>query len=69
MNISKKNLKISAIAATVLVSASFIITSQIPANAANTPMRFTLALTGDMPYDAKGVLETPNVIAEINANP
>jgi len=69
MNISKKNLKISAIAATVLVSASFIITSQIPANAANAPAKFSLALTGDMPYDALGVTQTPNVIAEINANP
>lgn len=69
MNTSKKNLKISAIAATVLVSASFIVTSQIPANAANTPMRFTIALTGDMPYDAKGVLEVPNIIADINNNP
>jgi hypothetical protein len=69
MIISKKNLKISAIAATVLVSASFIFTSQIPANAANAPAKFSLALTGDMPYDALGVTQTPNVIAEINANP
>jgi len=68
MNISKKSLKISAIAATVLVTASFIVTSQIPANAANTPMRFTLALTGDMPYDALGATQAPNVIADINAN-
>jgi len=68
MKISKKNLKISAIAATVLVSASFIVTSQIPANAANYPAPFTLALTGDMPYDDKGRTESVNVIADINAN-
>ena len=69
MNISKKYLKISAIAAASLVVASFIITSQIPANAANAPLRFTIALTGDMPYDAKGLSESANVITDINANP
>ena len=33
------------------------------------PMKFSIALIGDMPYDAKGVAQTPNVIEEINANP
>jgi hypothetical protein len=69
MNISRKYLKISAIASTLLVVASFAITSQIPANAANTPVRFTIALTGDMPYDANGLTQSANVITDINANP
>ena len=32
------------------------------------PGKFSIALTGDMPYDAKGVAQTPNVIADINAS-
>ena len=31
-------------------------------------MKYSIALIGDMPYDAKGVAQTPNVIADINAN-
>lgn len=69
MNISKKFIKTSAAASVLLVAASFITISQIPANAANAPAKFSLALTGDMPYDSIGVAQTPNVIAEINANP
>ena len=69
MKYPKNLVKLSAVAATVTVVAGFIVTSQLPANAANTPVRFTIALTGDMPYDALGVAQTPNVIAAINANP
>lgn len=32
------------------------------------PLKYSIALIGDMPYDAKGVAQTPNVIADINAN-
>ena len=38
------------------------------ANASQVPVKFSIALTGDMPYDAKGVNEVPNVIADINSN-
>jgi len=38
-----------------------------PANAAAS-YRFSIALTGDMPYDTKGQNQTPAVIADINAS-
>ncbi|MEI7541523.1 MAG: hypothetical protein WCJ89_08610, partial [Actinomycetes bacterium] len=31
-----------------------------------TPLKYSIALIGDMPYDAKGVTQTPNVINSIN---
>ena len=59
------------IAATVatLFIAGYGIFFSIQANADQIPVKFSIALTGDMPYDAKGVAEVPNVIADINANP
>ena len=57
---------------TTTVAAIFIagygIFFAIQANAAPVPAKFSIALTGDMPYDAKGASEVPNVIAEINGN-
>jgi hypothetical protein len=65
-----KSLKLPAI---VSIIASLviggIIASNSQANAATDFDKFNIALIGDMPYDAKGVTQTPNVINSINANP
>ena len=52
----------------VVFIAGYGIFFSIQANAAQVPVKFSIALTGDMPYDAKGVTEVPNVIADINSN-
>jgi hypothetical protein len=67
---SLKPLKLPAI---ISIIASLIIGGTIAANsqanAATDFDKFNIALIGDMPYDAKGVTQTPNVINNINANP
>ena len=45
---------------------AFASTASNQANAAQA-FKYSIALTGDMPYDAKGVNQVPNVIASINA--
>jgi hypothetical protein len=56
----------AVIAALTLSLASFAaFDSQAHAGQA---FKYSIALTGDMPYDAKGVLQTPNIIAAINAS-
>lgn len=61
---STRLIGVSLIAALILGTG---ISSSLTANAANSAQKFTLALIGDMPYDAKGVSEVPNVVNEINA--
>jgi hypothetical protein len=71
MSPTKSRTRKRFIAATVaaVFIAGYGIFFSIQANAAQVPVKFSIALTGDMPYDAKGVTEAPNVIADINANP
>ncbi len=65
-SISRKRLIATSISAIIIVG--YGIFFSIQANAAQVPVKFSIALIGDMPYDAKGVAEVPNVIADINAN-
>jgi len=65
-----KSVKIPAvlsIIASLVIGGTIASNSQ--ANAATDFDKFNIALIGDMPYDAKGVTQTPNVINDINANP
>jgi len=66
--LSKKALK-RAFALLVIGSLALVVSNaaSTQANAA-TIVRYSVALIGDMPYDAKGVAQTPAVIADINAN-
>lgn len=54
------------------IGAAIAFTGIYTATAANAtldrPGKFSIALTGDMPYDAKGQAQTPAVIAAINAS-
>ena len=55
---------IAFIGSTIALSTLYTATS---AEAAlDRPGKFSIALTGDMPYDAKGQAQTPAVIADIN---
>jgi len=49
------------------MTAALFIATDSSANAAQA-YKYSIALIGDMPYDAKGVTQTPNVINEINAS-
>lgn len=65
-----KSIKLPAIAPIIaLLIIGGLIASNSQANAATEFDKFNIALIGDMPYDAKGVTQTPNVINNINANP
>jgi len=57
-----------ALAGTLLATLSLVAVA-ISGSSANAGQayKFSIALTGDMPYDAKGVNQTPAVIAAINA--
>ena len=57
-----------ALAGTLLATISLVAVA-ISGSSANAGQayKFSIALTGDMPYDAKGVSQTPAVIAAINA--
>ncbi|CAB4333927.1 unannotated protein [freshwater metagenome] len=63
-----KNLK-RTIAFLTIGSLALVI-ANVAASQANAAQAFkySVALIGDMPYDAKGVTQTPNVIASINAS-
>ena len=65
---SKISKRFIAITLAAIFFAGYGIFFTIQANAAQVPVKFSIALTGDMPYDAKGASEAPNVIADINAN-
>lgn len=70
-SIKSQNLNAKRLTATVLIATLAIgygIYFSIQASAASLNVKFSVALIGDMPYDAKGAFETPNVIAEINAD-
>lgn len=58
---------IASTIATLIIAGSGVLLS-VNANADHLPVPFSIALTGDMPYDAKGATEAPNVIADINKN-
>lgn len=62
---SHKRLISSTLALAVIAGSGLLFT--IHANASQVPVKFSIALSGDMPYDAKGASEAPNVIADINA--
>lgn len=65
----KRNIKIVTLAvlASTIIATSFF--ASVGAHADQTAlMKYSIALIGDMPYDAKGVAQTPNVIADINSN-
>lgn len=60
--------RIRAIAIPVLAIVSLIAVTASGSSAnAGQAFKFSIALTGDMPYDAKGVNQTPAVINSINA--
>ena len=65
---SKTSKRFIAITLAAVFFAGYGVFFTIQANAAQVPVKFSIALTGDMPYDAKGASEAPNVIADINAN-
>lgn len=66
----KLNRKITIISATLVATLATTSAILMASNAnAGAAVRYSIALTGDMPYDAKGVLQTPAVIADINNNP
>jgi len=70
MNISltlKKLTPFFAIFTIGVMSAALFVASESTANAAQA-YKYSVALIGDMPYDAKGVTQTPNVINDINAS-
>ena len=56
--------------ALLLISSVAIVISNAASTQANADQAFktSIALIGDMPYDAKGVTQTPAVIAAINAS-
>ena len=56
--------------ALLLISSVAIVISNAASTQANAAQAFktSIALIGDMPYDAKGVTQTPAVIAAINAS-
>ena len=66
--LSKKALK-RAFALLIIGSLALIVSNAAgtQANAA-LAFKYSIALTGDMPYDAKGVAQTPAVINDINSN-
>ena len=66
--ISKKSIFRTLLVATVLVAVGAIASVNAGAAGSNFPVKFSLALIGDMPYDAKGQAQTPAVIDEINAS-
>lgn len=58
---------------TFLIAAASLLAISLVASSGNSaqagqPTKFSIALIGDMPYDAKGVAQTPNVINAINAS-
>jgi len=68
LSLTPKSLKKAAavfVAAGLALSAA--VAANTPANAAAS-YRFSIALIGDMPYDAKGQNQTPAVISDINAS-
>jgi len=68
ISLSPKNIKRSL---AVILAAGLAIgaaaASNTPANAAQA-FKFSIAMIGDMPYDAKGQTQTPAVISDINAS-
>jgi hypothetical protein len=68
ISLSPKNIKRSL---AVILAAGLAIgataAANTPANAAQA-FRFSIAMIGDMPYDAKGQTQTPAVINDINAS-
>ena len=79
MNSKKRRTLALVVSSSVLVGGGFLLATNTYATPKPTPSPtptpsathampgvFSIALTGDMPYDALGVLQTPNVIADIN---
>jgi len=68
ISLSPKNIKRSL---AVILAAGLAIgaaaAANTPANAAQA-FKFSIAMIGDMPYDAKGQTQTPAVISDINAS-
>ena len=65
---SKKSIK-RFTAAIMLTTLSFVAVGAVDNQAhAAIASKYSIALIGDMPYDAKGVTQVPNVIAAINAS-
>ena len=64
-----KSLKIAsvALATTLAIASAAFFAAQ--AKATTYAHKYSIALIGDMPYDAKGVTQTPAVIDDINKNP
>lgn len=56
------------LAAVSLFSISSFATQKASADEGHDREQFSIALIGDMPYDALGAAQAPNVIAEINAS-
>ncbi len=56
--------------ALLIIGSLALVASNAASTQANAAMAFkySIALTGDMPYDAKGVAQTPAVINDINSN-
>ncbi len=54
-----------ALISSLCIGVGFVASSQASAEHVQEP--FSIALTGDMPYDDLGALQAPNVIADINA--
>jgi hypothetical protein len=68
ITLTPKTLKKTVVALmTAALAVSALAAGNTPANAAQA-YKFSIAMIGDMPYDAKGQTQTPAVISDINAS-